>query len=42
MVDVDEYVNNAMNAESEADSCDNYVGAELNLPNSDGFQCMAE
>ena len=36
MLDVDDYVNNAKDAEEEADSYDNYIGAELNLPDADG------
>ena len=36
MLDVDDYVNNAENAEAAADSYDTYIGAELNFPDADG------
>ena len=36
MLDVDDYVNNAEDAEAAADSYDTYIGAELNFPDADG------
>ena len=36
MLDSDEYMNDATDAEAAADLYDTYIGAELNFPNSDG------
>ena len=36
MLDVDDYVNNAEDAEAAADSYDTYIGAELNFLDADG------
>ena len=36
MLDVDDYVKNAEDAEAAADSYETYIGAELNFPDSDG------
>ena len=36
MLDVDDYVKNAEDAEASSDSYDTYIGADLNLPDANG------